>query len=53
VKSWIDWIVRIAKVIVRGREAGLWNEGQKPGINREDPEPFNKPHQAGRSGHGR
>jgi len=24
--NFIDWIVRIAKTIVKGREAGLWSE---------------------------
>jgi hypothetical protein len=34
----IDWIVKVAKIIVKGREAGMWSETNKPGSN------LNKPH---------
>jgi hypothetical protein len=31
----IDWVVRVARLIVKGREAGLWNEGQGAQIGQE------------------
>jgi len=35
--KFIDWIVKIAKIVVRGREAGLWSEKNKPGLGLDKP----------------
>jgi hypothetical protein len=32
-----DWLVKIAEIIFKGRQAGLWSEKHKPGLNLDQP----------------
>lgn len=42
-----DWLVKIAEIIFKGRQAGLWNEDERGSVIRKEPDKFNQPSQPG------